>query len=128
MEILVKNAAVVKVLDEIGEAYRALCPGDWERFIQAVKEEGQRLQKQNAMSSDGTMLNYMKIPCVTWRGRTGNLYAFIKHEMKKRCGIEDFFAERENYQLLCRVWKDAKVKNKPTSYLKVPAGIGKKKG
>ena len=124
MEILVKNAAVTKVLQEIGDAYAANYPHDYARFIAAVKEESTKLLKPTGMSADGHLMNFMKIPCATNKqGARISLYAFIRKQIAKRCGIDDFFRDRKNYYLLCQVWRDAYVKKTPTHMLKVAEDI-----
>lgn len=111
MEILIKNKALETVLEDIGEAFRALCPDDYERFIAAVKRESEMLLKPSGMSQEGTMINLMKIPIATnSRGEKKSLYTFIKWQVQQSCGIDDFFRDRKNYQLLCRVWADAHVR------------------
>lgn len=111
MEILIKDKTVIRILEEIGEAFHALCPHDYDRFIKYVKDESQRLLKPSGMSEEGTMINLMKIPVgYNSRGEARSLYAFIKQEMARAGVSDDFFRDRKNYQLLCRVWADAHVK------------------
>lgn len=111
MEILIKNQSIINVLSDIGEAFRALCPDDYDSFIKYVKDEKTKLIKPSGMSTEGHFMNFMKLPCGTnSKGERINLYSFIKQQMRKRCGIEDFFADRHNYYLLCQVWSDAHVK------------------
>lgn len=120
MEILIKNRAITDVLLEIGDAFRALCPADYEHFLKHVQEESTRLIKPSGMSEGGTILNMMKIPMGTnSRGERKSLYAFIREQMNKRCGIDDFFRDKKNYYLLCQVWRDAWVKKTPTPFLRV---------
>lgn len=120
MEVLIKNKAVETILEEIFEAFAAIDPQGAEDFIQHVKEESQQLVKPSGMSTDGAILNLMKIPCIrNSLGEKINLYSFIKQTMHSRCGIDDFFRDAENYRLMCKVWTNAKVKRKPTPFLRM---------
>jgi len=122
MEVLIKNAALESLLEAIGEEYRRVCPGEYEKFIRYVQEESKVLVKPTGMSADGSFMNMMKLPIIrTKDGRVGNMYSFIKHQVEKRCGIPDFFADRKNYQLLCKVWKDAYVRKQKTTRLDLGA-------
>lgn len=124
MEILIKNAAVVKVLEEIGATFAAEYPRDYEEFVKHVREESKNLIQPNGMSPGGHLMNFMKIPCATNKlGNRVSLYAFIKNQMQKRCGIDDFFRDRQNYFLLKKVWADAYVKKTPTPMLKVTQDV-----
>lgn len=106
MEIVIKNAALVRILEEIADAWRSLRPASYREFLEIIDEESKQLLKPTAMSADGNMLNYCKLPT--------DLYAFIKHQMRKRCGIDDFFRDPENYRLLTKVWSDTRIRRKPT--------------
>lgn len=120
VNFIIKNKSLETVIEDIGEAFRALCPQDYEDFIAYVKTESEILLKPSGMSHEGTMLNLMKIPCGTnSRGEKKNLYGFIKEQMWKRAHIDDFFRDRENYRLLCKVWRDAEVKRKPTKIFRI---------
>lgn len=120
MEILIKNAAVTDVLNDIGNAFRERCPADYDLFIKHVQEESTKLIKPSGMSEGGTLMNFMKIPMATNSlGKRISLYAFIRWQMQKRCGIDDFFRDKKNYYLLCQVWRDAWVKKNPTPFLRV---------
>lgn len=106
MQIVVKNAAVVRILEEIADAWRSLRPESYKAFLQIVDEESKQLLKPTAMSADGNMLNYCKLPA--------DLYGFVKHQMCKRCGIDDFFRDHDNYVLLTKVWSETRIRRSPT--------------
>lgn len=129
MEVIIKNAALEKLLEDIGEEFRRACPSEYEKFIRHVQEESKVLIKPSGMSLDGCFMNMMKIPIIRTRdGRVGNMYAFIKHQVEKRFGIPDFFSDRKNYQLLCKVWKDAYVRKQKTVRLDLGALHGNSDG
>lgn len=109
MEVIVKNAAVVRILEEIADAFRTLRPPSYRAFLAIVDEESKALKRPNAMSTDGHMLNFCKLPA--------DLYTFVKQQMRKRCGIDDFFRDAKNYYLLTKVWSDARIRRTPTHLL-----------
>lgn len=107
MDFHIKNAAAVKVLEEIAEAYHALFPQKYEEFRRMVRDEEARLIRHTALSEEGTMLSLCKIP--------EEIYAFVKWQMRKRCNIDDFFRWRNNYYLLCKVWSDLRIRRRDTA-------------
>lgn len=109
MQILIRNAAIDDFLKEVAASFRALCPAEYEMFRKHVKEESHRLVKPSGMSRDGCFLNKMFIP--------QKLYTFIKWQARKRLGIPDFFADKENYYRLCRMWPDSVTRRKPTVFI-----------
>lgn len=106
MQIVMKNQALAQTLESIISAYYALLPRQAAAFEKYVREESGQLVKPTGMSKSGSMMNWVKIPSV--------LYSFIKKEMRKLHGIDDFFRDYEHYKLLMQVWKAAVVKRKPT--------------
>ena len=110
-EILFKNRALETFVTEIAEAYAELWPAEYRRFKEIIAEESAALINPSALSSDGTLLNFCKLPA--------NLYAFIRHQAFKRLGIRDFFKDKENYYLLCRMWPELRIKRTPTQRLRV---------
>lgn len=109
MEIVVKDAAVVRILEEIADAWRCLRPESYRDFLELMDEESKNLIKPTAMSAGGNMLNFGKLPT--------DLYVFIKQQMRKRCGIDDFFRDPTNFYLLTKVWSDARIRRTPTNML-----------
>lgn len=128
MEILVRNQAVINILNQIADVIHSHYPDDYEAFIKYVILESQHLVKPSGLSPEGHIMNFMKIPCVTNKaGEKINLYGAIKRLMRKYCGIEDFFSDRKNYELLCQTWKDAYVKKRPTRHIEVGVSFGESK-
>ena len=109
MEFHVKHAAETAILEEIAEAFRDLYPAWYETFLTVIREEEQHLVKQTGLSKEGTMMTFCKIP--------GPIFSFIKIQMRKHGISDDWFRDEANYRLLCKVWSDIRVKNKPTSRL-----------
>lgn len=107
MDFHIKNNAVTKILEEIADAYRTLFPQKYEDFLKLIQEEKARLIKPTALSEDGTMLSLCKIPT--------EIYSFVKWQMRKRCDIHDFFHDRRNYYLLCKVWSDLRIKRRESA-------------
>jgi hypothetical protein len=108
MEIIIKNKALTDVLEEIIQAYYDVCPTEAQIFEDMVRAESQHLVKQSGMSEDGCFMTLIKLP-------SNALYRFIKEQVAKRCGLDDFFRDPENYRLLGRVWANARIKKKPTT-------------
>jgi len=104
MEILFRNKALNDVLEEIITAFYELCPEAAAEFERIVSEESKSLVKESAMSADGNFLNLCKLPKI--------MYMFIRAQMRKRCGIDDFFRDWENYYLLTKVWKNARIRRR----------------
>lgn len=111
IQIHVKDAAVTAILEEIASAYADLYPQEYEEFIACCREEEQTLLKPTGMSTDGTMMTFCKIP--------STIYSFIKHQMRKRCGIPDFFKEESNYRLVTKIWSTCAIRHKRTARLEV---------
>ena len=109
MEILIKNKSIETFLKEVADAWRDLCPTEYEKFRRYIAEESMSLVKPSGMSHDGHFMNFMYLP--------EGLYPFIKQQARKRLGIDDFFRDSDNYRLLKKVWPDAAVKTHPTQYL-----------
>jgi len=118
VQILTKGRALTDTITEIGEAYRACYPTDYAAFIKLIKDESGVLTRPTGMSDDGTMMNFMKIPMATNSlGERINLYSFIKQQMRKLHGIDDFFADRNNYYLLRDIWRDAQIRRQKPARL-----------
>ena len=111
-EIHFKNRALTSFLEEVGEAWCDLRPDSAAEFTRIVREHSGNLIKPSAMSQDGNFLELCHIP--------NDLYSFIKQEYRKRFEDRDFFADRDNYYLLCKVWPAIRVKRKPTPFFQVP--------
>lgn len=111
MEILIKQQALVKFLEEVAEAYRSLRPAEYQEFLRIIEEESHSLIKPSAMTRDGSALNFMKVPT--------SVYLFIKREYRRRFEDADFFADVENYYLLAKVWPAIRVRRKETQMLRV---------
>jgi hypothetical protein len=111
-EICIKGAALTTTLNEIAEAYAHICPEEYEAFLGFVGENNKNLIKPSGMSSGGNMMDLCKLP--------SGVYSFVKHQMRKRHGIDDFFADPKNYYLLCKVWSNCCTKHRKTPTLIVP--------
>lgn len=108
-EILIKDQALTRTIEEIADAYRAVRPSEYAAFCRLIDEDSRSLLKPTGMSSEGTLLDLFRLPA--------SLYSFIKQQMRKRHGIHDFFAFPENYRLLMKVWSSCALKRKPTQML-----------
>lgn len=106
MQVLVKNQAVRAELEAIADEWRARFPQEYEDFMSIIDEESKNLIKTTAMSKDGNMLNYCKIPQL--------LHDFILYRFRKRHGVQDFFRDPKNYRLLAEVWPASRIRRKPT--------------
>src|SRR5437867_7830358 len=100
MQIVIKNKALTETLEEILNAYYDTCPAEAEIFEAMVKEESKHLVKSSGMSEDGCFMTLLKLP-------PNGLYSFIRWQVSKRCGLDDFFRDPENYRLLGRIWANA---------------------
>lgn len=110
-EIIIKNAALERTLSEIADAYRACCPSEYTAFLALVNTASASQKQSSGMSDEGHFMDLMRFP--------GTLYPFIKHQMRKRHGIDDFFRDKANYRLVMKVWSDLKLKHKATSIFRV---------
>lgn len=106
MDFHVKDAAATAVLEEIAAAFRDQFPLYYERCLETLRTNERFLKKPSAMSDEGTLLLMGQLPPI--------LYSFIKHQMRKRCGISDFFADPKHWTLLFKVWPDARIRRTPT--------------
>lgn len=106
MEIIIKDAALTRTLEEIAEAYAAVCPDAYAAFCQIVEQESKNLVKPTGMSKQGHFMDVCRIPA--------HLYTFIRQQMLKRHGIDDFFRDRRHYDLLLKTWPACKIKRKPS--------------
>jgi hypothetical protein len=108
MQFHIKGAAIEAFLTEVVKAFADLQPAMYQHFCEHVERESAALLKKSGMSADGSVMNKMYIPAL--------MYAFIKEQARCRLGIENFWADRENYYTLCKVWPAAKTKTKPTPF------------
>jgi len=104
----VKRQAIEKFLEEVAAAWQEQYPKQYEAFCRLVELESAHLIKPSGMTAGGHFLDYCKIP--------QDLYSFIKWQASKRLGIDDFFREKRNYQLLVRIWPRAKIKTHPKPF------------
>lgn len=111
-EICIKGAALTTTLNEIADAFRALCPSEYDKFLTVISETNKCLIKPSGMSAQGHMMELCKLP--------QGIYSFVKQQMRKRHGIPDFFSDPKNYYLLCKVWSDCTIRRKKTPLLVVP--------
>lgn len=111
MEIVIKNQAIERDLATIVNWYYTKYPESAASFDSYVSEESSRLIKPTAMTTDGHMLNFAKLPAP--------LYSIIKRAFSMVHGIDDFFRDQSNYYLLCKVWQTARIKRIPTKLLTV---------
>jgi hypothetical protein len=111
MQIIIKDQALTKTLEEIADAYRAICPSEYTAFLGLVNSASKSLKRPNGMSDEGHFLDLMRFP--------GRLYPFIKQQMRKRHGIDDFFADKKNYRLVAKVWSEIQTRRKATSVFRV---------
>lgn len=109
MEIIIKNASIIKFIEEVAAAYAEFWPTEYARFKEIVAAESANLIKPSAMSRDGTLLNFCKLPA--------NLYAFIRIQARRRLGLDDFFRDPDNYRLLCKTWPDLRIQRAATQRL-----------
>lgn len=98
--ILVKDAALTTWLSGVVEHYRGRFPADYEKFSAHVSQERKQLIKKSGMSKEGHFMNRLYIPT--------KLYLYLKELAYIELGIDDFFRDRANYDLLCRVCSDLK--------------------
>jgi len=111
LQIIIKNQALERTLEEIADAYRTLCPSEYASFMALVKEESGALLKPSGMSKEGHLLDLARFP--------GIIYPFTKMAMRKYHGIADFFADKKNYRLALKVWSDLALKRKATQIFRV---------
>jgi hypothetical protein len=102
MEFFFKDGAKTRFLEEIADAFRFICPTEYKDFLRHVKEQNKALIRTSGMSAEGHFMNRMYIP--------GKMYSFIKQQARKRLGIDEFFNDRKNYDLLSRVWTECETK------------------
>jgi hypothetical protein len=117
MEILFKNKAVEDVMEEIVKQFVALRPHEAKAMQEYIVGESAHLHTSSGMSKDGTMRNYCKMPKL--------LYSFIVQQMRKRCGIPNFFASSSDYRLFLKIWSNAKMKTKKKAFLDIGGLITK---
>jgi len=110
----IKDQALERTLEEIADAYEELQPGEWAAFQAILNERSKCLINKSGMSGDGTMLDYCHLPA--------GLYGFIKQQMRKRHGIDDFFKTKSNYSLLCKVWTACETRRKKKQILQIKDG------
>lgn len=112
-EILFKGRAVENFLTECVESFYDLKPAVMRAFERIVDEESKSLLKPTAMSEHGHFLNFCKLPA--------DLATFIRQQYRLRFEPVDFFADPDNYYLLCSIFKKARVRRTPTQLLTVPS-------
>lgn len=110
-QILIKNSALKRDLEEIADAFRAVRPHDYALAIHYAASASKALRRSDGMSDGGHFQQLANMP--------GLLYSFVKHEMRKRHGIPDFFSSKENWRLLLGVWSDLATKLKSKSVLRI---------
>ena len=105
-QVIVKDAALRAELEAIADEWRARFPDDYDEFLKIIDQESKSLKLPTAMSTNGTYLNYCKVPQL--------LHDFILYRFRKRHGVDDFFRDPKNYRLLAEVWPASRIRRKPT--------------
>lgn len=111
MEILVKNAALARFCAEVADEFRALLPDVYADMLEAIREDSKQLLKPSGMSAGGHFMSYAKIHPY--------LYAFVRHEYRKRFEDVDFWSDEARVRFLFNCWSDLQMKRKPSSFLQV---------
>lgn len=102
MEFYFKDGAKTRFLNEVCDAFREQWPAIYHDFMNHVKAESKKLVNPSGMSKDGHFMIRMYLP--------SKLYSFVKWQARKRLGIDEFFNDRENYDLLSKVWAGCEAK------------------
>lgn len=108
MEFYFKDGAKTRFLEEIASAFRDHFPSVYNDFMRHVREETKRLINPTGMSAEGHFMIKMYLP--------SKLYTFVKWQARKRLGIDEFFNDRKNYDLLCKVWSGCQPERKRTPF------------
>ena len=102
----IKDQALLQTLEEIAASYALLKPDEYKATVDCARRASDTLAKPTGMSVGGNFMSVAEIPT--------DVYSFVKWQMKKRHGIDDFFRDERNTRLLLRVFEDFQVKRKPT--------------
>lgn len=111
MQIIIKNQALERTLEEIADAYRTMCPSEYVSFMALVNEASGALTKSSGMSKEGHLMDLARFP--------GIIYPFTKQVMRKYHGIPDFFSDLKNYRLALKVWSELQTRRKATQIFRV---------